>query len=123
MVVKWVVAEVHQAWDLNCHFDVKSNHFGPGYEYDDDDNDNDNNDDDSGDGYAQNEPIAILSVGLWSWHQCWMMIIQIIDFFFCLLILTLKSSSQPFRPGYGASWTPLHNIMTMMTFGKTYDGP
>ena len=37
MVIEGVVAEVHQARDLNRHFDVKSDHFGPGHDYDDHD--------------------------------------------------------------------------------------
>ena len=36
VVIKWVVAEVHQARYLNCHFDIKSDHFGPGHDDDDD---------------------------------------------------------------------------------------
>lgn len=40
VIIEWVVAEVHQARDLNCHFYVKSDHFGPRHcDIDDDVND------------------------------------------------------------------------------------
>ena len=44
VVIEWVVAEIHQARYLNCHFDIKSDHFGPGHDDDDDDDGDDDED-------------------------------------------------------------------------------